>query len=191
MKDTYVKRLPNILSLSRIGFSISLLAFANNTALFMVIYAICAATDIVDGYIARKYKCETALGARLDSLGDFVFFMVILAYFAINRYMIIERFFVPIAAIAIMRFSSLAICRIRNAKAYSLHTVANKTTGIAIVAGIPIFVVTNESFVIAVLLIMAMLSALEELLIMITRRKPNINTRSIFTKRESESMKTV
>jgi phosphatidylglycerophosphate synthase len=69
------RKLPNVLSISRIPIALSIAAIydPNNidayiTALFLILLA--SITDILDGYIARKYNCESESGYLLDGLGD-------------------------------------------------------------------------------------------------------------------------
>ena len=69
-----MKNIPNTLSLIRMALSVILL-FINNRFIFLTIYLICGLSDVLDGYIARRYRLETNLGAKLDSLADFIFFI--------------------------------------------------------------------------------------------------------------------
>ena len=62
-----IKHIPNILSFSRIIAASFLFTFNDfYNPVFLCIYVFCAATDFFDGKIARKYKCESKLGAALD-----------------------------------------------------------------------------------------------------------------------------
>ena len=47
------------------------------TAPFWVLYLIAGTTDILDGFLARRWGVESKFGARLDSLADFVFVLVV------------------------------------------------------------------------------------------------------------------
>jgi CDP-diacylglycerol--glycerol-3-phosphate 3-phosphatidyltransferase len=44
--------------------------FTGRTGLFGWLLAACFCTDAIDGYLARKYRITSILGARLDSIGD-------------------------------------------------------------------------------------------------------------------------
>lgn len=50
--------------------SMLLLIFTGNQDLFKWLLPVSFFTDLIDGYLARKYKVVSRLGARLDSLGD-------------------------------------------------------------------------------------------------------------------------
>lgn len=66
----------NIITLIRIGLAISLLFIKKYSLLFLIVYSICGFTDILDGYIARKTKTESNLGAKLDTVSDLLFFIL-------------------------------------------------------------------------------------------------------------------
>ena len=71
---------PNILSFSRIMLSpIIFIVKENKTLLFSVLLLI-GLTDILDGYIARKNKIQTIIGSWLDSLADFIFYILLVVY---------------------------------------------------------------------------------------------------------------
>jgi CDP-diacylglycerol--glycerol-3-phosphate 3-phosphatidyltransferase len=57
-------------------------AWANLAALVLVIVAI--ALDAVDGYVARRKRLATPLGAQLDIVGDRVIENLFLTYFAVS-----------------------------------------------------------------------------------------------------------
>lgn len=46
------------------------LLFINEIEIFKWLLAVSFFTDLIDGYLARKYKVTSLLGARLDSIGD-------------------------------------------------------------------------------------------------------------------------
>lgn len=64
--------IPNILSFYRILSFPFVLYFAlskqENT--FVILLAINLVTDILDGFIARRFNMQTELGARMDSIAD-------------------------------------------------------------------------------------------------------------------------
>lgn len=66
-----VRYVPNALSISRVIAATFLFTFDTfYDPVFLSIYIYCAFTDFIDGKIARKYHCESKLGAALDSIGD-------------------------------------------------------------------------------------------------------------------------
>jgi len=63
---------PNILSLYRIIVFpfILFLVITREESLFAIFITISLATDILDGFIARTFNMQTAIGAKLDSWAD-------------------------------------------------------------------------------------------------------------------------
>lgn len=80
------KHIPNILSASRI-IAASFLFTYNDfyDPVFLCIYVFCATTDFLDGKFARKYHCETVLGAALDTIGD------ALTYLSLIKILIVQK----------------------------------------------------------------------------------------------------
>ena len=72
-----MKRIPDLLSMSRIVLCLPLLLVDAMTLPFWILYLIAGLTDMVDGFLARRWGVESKFGARLDSLADFVFVLVV------------------------------------------------------------------------------------------------------------------
>jgi CDP-diacylglycerol--glycerol-3-phosphate 3-phosphatidyltransferase len=81
-----VKYIPNALSVARFPLALSLIIWAlfisPNLRLgdtlkwvFTACYLFSGLTDILDGYLARKYHWESKLGGILDGLADVTFFL--------------------------------------------------------------------------------------------------------------------
>ncbi|MAE52233.1 MAG: CDP-diacylglycerol--glycerol-3-phosphate 3-phosphatidyltransferase [Micavibrio sp.] len=72
--------LPNILTLSRIALLPVLiwLIYAGYSWAAFALYAVCAATDFLDGYLARKLNAVSPFGTFLDPISDKVFIVLIL-----------------------------------------------------------------------------------------------------------------
>ena len=71
-----MKNIANYISISRIVMSIVLLAMKVLTIPFWVIYMYCGISDMLDGYIARKYNYISKFGERLDSVADIIFVII-------------------------------------------------------------------------------------------------------------------
>lgn len=69
------KRIPNLLSILRLGCAPVMLAVAwagGSRIGFLALLAIMLLTDALDGFLARRWGAESDLGRRLDSWGDYV-----------------------------------------------------------------------------------------------------------------------
>jgi len=73
-----MKNLPNYITSIRLIFSIPLIIFleTNNTFFVWLIILFGGITDYLDGYLARKLKLKTKIGAILDPLADKVFIII-------------------------------------------------------------------------------------------------------------------
>jgi len=67
----------NILTLLRIPLAIVFLLFLDNIPALLIILIIAGITDILDGWIARKYKRAGKLGAILDPICDKFFYVIV------------------------------------------------------------------------------------------------------------------
>lgn len=77
-RTTLFSNIPNALSVYRIIAAPILLGLVllDKLDIFKWLLIISLITDILDGFIARRFNLETALGARLDSIGDMGTFLV-------------------------------------------------------------------------------------------------------------------
>ena len=73
-----VKQIPNLLSSLRIAAAPLLLAliFAGERRVFFALLILSQITDFLDGYLARRLNAQSALGAKLDILGDLANYVV-------------------------------------------------------------------------------------------------------------------
>ena len=84
---------------------------------------------MVDGTIARKTNSASEFGARLDTIADFIFFVVsfikLLPVIHISKWILVW-----IVVIAIIKICNIILGFIYNKKLISLHTMMNKITGL-------------------------------------------------------------
>lgn len=169
----------NVITLIRIGLAISLLFIRKYNSLFLILYSICGFTDILDGYIARKTKTESNFGARLDTIADLLFFVVMfIIMFDIFFKDIVCIIFIVI--ILLIRILSIIIVLKKYNKFAILHTYTNKLTGLLLFF-IPYFMnFNNANMTVYIIGIIALLSSIEELTINIKSKKLDLNKKSIF-----------
>ena len=175
-----VASIPNILSLSRIVLAFALFFSSDHPVPLFALVVLCGITDVLDGYLARKLHCESNLGARLDSLGDLVYYSALTLYVVRFQMPLIQPYLGGIIAIFVIKTLTLAVSKVKNGRIYSLHTYGNKLTGVMVVVSICLILLTGTGLFVALLVVVGILSALEELLIMSLFKEPDTNTRSIF-----------
>ena len=119
-----MKRIPNLLSTSRIALCLPLLSVDAMTLPFRVLYLIAGLTDMLDGFLARRWGVESKFGARLDSLADFLFVLAV-GYKLFPWLKLPAMLWMMIGLIALVKMVN-AICSyvVRNRIEY-LHTKAN------------------------------------------------------------------
>ena len=123
------KHIANIITGSRIVFSVPLMFLPLSSAWFYVLYLFCGFTDMIDGSIARKTGTVSEFGARLDTVADFVFLSASLAKF-LPMVPIPQWLWVWIAVIGVVKIGNLIGGFFRIKTLVSLHTVMNKITGL-------------------------------------------------------------
>ena len=119
----------NIITSSRILFSIALLFFPTFSPAFYALYLAAGITDMIDGTVARKTGKASEFGARLDSIADIVFVVVCLVKL-IPDINIPTWFYVWIGIIALIRIINIVSGLIMQKRFILLHTIMNKVTGL-------------------------------------------------------------
>ena len=121
--------LANIITGSRILCSIWMLFCPVFSVGFFVIYLFCGFTDMVDGTIARRTNTASEFGARLDTVADILFtavaFLKILPALRLQVWLRIW-----ILLIACIKIGNYMFCAVSRKGIVSLHTAANKLTGL-------------------------------------------------------------
>ena len=129
-----MKHIPNILSASRIALCLPLLLVDTMTMPFWVLYVIAGTTDMLDGFLARRWGVEGKFGARLDSLADFVFVLAV-GYKLFPYLKLPAMLWMMIGVIALVKMVNAISSYVINHKIAFLHTKANKLTGFLLFIG--------------------------------------------------------
>ena len=129
-----MKRIPDLLSMSRIVLCLPLLIVDAMTIPFWVIYLIAGLTDILDGFLARRWGVESKFGARLDSLADFVFVLAV-GYKLFPWLKLPTALWILIGIIALVKVSNAVNSYVVKHRIQFQHTKANKLTGFLLFIG--------------------------------------------------------
>ena len=122
------KNIANVITGIRILGSIFLAFVPVFSAPFYAVYLTCGLSDMVDGTIARKTNSSSSLGAKLDTVADFLFAAVSLA--KLLPYIPVPGWLLQwIATIALIKAVNIGLGFIRNKKLVSVHSAMNKITG--------------------------------------------------------------
>ena len=141
--------------------AVCLLFFNVESVAFWSIYFVCGISDMVDGYLARRFHCESKTGALLDSLAD-------LAFVACCCYKLIHLLVAPkwlwiwggaIVAIKIInQISALVLYK----KCVFPHTIANKVTGFLLFVGVPLTLFLESIVPVIIIAVIATFAAVQE-----------------------------
>ena len=129
-----MKRIPDFLSVSRIALCLPLLLVDAMTKPFWVLYLIAGLTDMLDGFLARRWGVESRFGARLDSLADFVFVLAV-GYKLFPWLKLPTALWMMIGLIALVKMINAISAFVVKHRIKFLHTKANKLTGFLLFIG--------------------------------------------------------
>ncbi len=152
----------NTITIIRIPLSLCLLLDLQPAA-FLALYALCGLTDVADGMVARKTKTESKTGARLDTISDLIMFGVIL--WKLAQGVVLNDFLPFLLFICIIRLSSFLLVLFKYKTFGTLHTYANKATGLLLFISLPLSFLTGEAVSVWIVISAALLACVEELLI--------------------------
>ena len=134
-----MKNLPNAITILRVLGAVCLLFFDVGSIAFWVIYLVCGLSDMVDGCLARKLKCESKTGAMLDSLADLVF-VACCCYQLIPVLAFPKWLWIWGGVIVMTKVINQVSALVMYKKCLFPHTMANKVTGVLLFVGIPLTV---------------------------------------------------
>lgn len=158
---TKVKHLPNIITALRFLGAIYLLFFDVGSVGFWAIYFACGISDMADGYLARKLKCETKTGALLDSMADLCFVVCccckLIPVLEFPLWM-----WIWCGVIAIIKLINQVSALVLFKRCIFLHSMANKATGLLLFFGIPLALFMESIVPVIIIAIIATFAAIQE-----------------------------
>ncbi len=153
----------DIITLSRIPFSVLLLVFSPNSYPFVVLYLLCGVTDVLDGFVARKLHTESEKGAKLDSTADLIF-AVIYAVRILPLMSVPFWIWIWTAIIAVIKVAGIVIAGRKTKKLSIKHSFGNKVTGLLLFL-LPLSdYITDVKYSAIVICITATITAIKEII---------------------------
>lgn len=175
----FKNNMPNALTFLRGACALALFFFEPSSQIFIALYLVAGISDILDGYLARKWNLASRLGAVLDSIADFILVASLLCIF-VPRYDWPPWAGIWILFIALIRFCSLFVCFFRFGKWAFLHTYSNKAAGFLLLC-FPILIRLVGLIATTILLCsVALVSAIEEFIILVYSVQLNRDVSSVF-----------
>ena len=156
------KYIANIITGSRIAFSLPLLFIPLTSTWFYALYLFCGFTDMIDGTVARKTKCASEFGARLDTVSDFVFMVVALIKFVPHLHIPVWLW-IWIGIITVIKLAEAVLGFVRTGELTVSHTILNKVTGLLLFL-LPITISFIElTYTLPLVCTVAMVAAIHEI----------------------------
>ena len=158
---TKVKHLPNIITALRFLGAICLLFLHVGSVGFWAIYFACGISDMADGYLARKLKCETKTGALMDSMADLCF-VVCCCCKLIPVLEFPLLMWIWCGVIAIIKLINQVSALVLFKRCIFLHSMANKATGLLLFVGMPLALFMESIVPVIIIAIIATFAAIQE-----------------------------
>jgi len=106
------------------------LALTHQFDIFKWLLTVSFFTDAIDGYFARKYKIESALGARIDSIADdLTIAAAIVGMYLLYRAFLLKEI-VPIIILLVLYFLQNTVAFIKYGRMTSFHTYIAKIAAV-------------------------------------------------------------
>lgn len=130
MKEKVIN-IPNVLSAYRLAalpFIIYTIA-AGNKDVFVILIAVNLFTDILDGWVARTFKMQTELGAKLDSIADIGTYLMAFTGMIVLENSFVRAYSTPFLIIIALWLLPQVIALLRFRRFPSFHLWSNKAVG--------------------------------------------------------------
>lgn len=169
----------------RIIGSVFLLFPAVGSSLFLLVYTLVGLTDILDGWIARKWNITSEFGSKLDSIADLLFYTIMMLRILP---ILLERMpmgvWCMLAGILLIRLISYAVAAFKYRRFASLHTLLNKLTGAAVFL-LPYMLFFSKGVAYGyTICVIAIVASLEELAIHLFGKEYRAHAKMFFRKED-------
>lgn len=177
-----MKHIANIMTGLRIVLSLLIPVFLDDRMMVFILFIAAGLTDVLDGIIARWTGTASRLGAKLDSAADIVMFGVMIACAVVWAGADLWTLVPWLAAVAVVRVGNLIIAWLKFKTFAGIHTLGNKLTGLLIFVAFGVYILADSLAALIPAVVVAGLSALEEMLILLTSQTLDLNRKSLFVK---------
>jgi CDP-diacylglycerol--glycerol-3-phosphate 3-phosphatidyltransferase len=177
-----LRHLPNLLSAFRLVMVPVLLGLAwyGRSSAFLCAFAAALASDVADGYVARKTGTSSVLGAKLDSWGDLSNYLVlpVCAWWLWPERILAQLTLVAIALVAFLVPTLVGLLKFRRLTSY--HTRAAKACAIVMGAGLLLYLGAGLVWMFQLAVLLLVVEAIEEIAITAVLREWRADVPSIF-----------
>ena len=106
------------------------LLFTKQYEIFKWLLAVSFFTDLIDGYLARKFKVTSILGTKLDSIGDDLTVLVGLIALFVLKLEFIKEHVIIFIILLVLFLVQITFALIRYGKMTNFHTYLAKTAAL-------------------------------------------------------------
>ena len=185
-KDTHKKAwyIINGITLYRIVAApfLLILIFTGQYDIFKWLLGVSFFTDLVDGYLARKYKVTSVPGTRLDSIGDDLTVLVGLVALFVLKLAFIKQHVIVFIILFALFFVQTVFAFIRYRKMTSFHTYLAKTAALlqGVFLLVTFFTAEPNLILFYVAAIITMLELTEEIILVSLLKHWKANVKGIY-----------
>src|SRR5665647_516802 len=131
MKKNEFWTIPNVITSYRLFMAPIILYFiiSGQENLFAIFLVINLLTDAIDGYIARRFKMETEIGARLDAFADYFTYVLVFIGLFVFKMDDLRPYLVSALIFISMLVLTVIVSLIRFRKFHNYHTIIEKSGG--------------------------------------------------------------
>ncbi len=131
MKKNEFWTIPNVITSYRLFMAPVILYFiiSGQESLFAIFLVINLLTDAIDGYIARRFKMETEIGARLDAFADYFTYVLVFIGLFVFKLDDLRPYLVSAIIFVSMLVLTVIVSLIKFRKFHSYHTITEKSGG--------------------------------------------------------------
>jgi cardiolipin synthase len=184
-----LKTIPNILSISRLLLMPAMIipAYLINDEsqarfVFLIMFIIIGITDKLDGTLARYLNQTTAIGAKLDTIADMVFYPLIALWLYRFESGVVGEWWNLVYFLLALYFFKMIIGKIKFGYVPAFHTIGAKTFSASLyffmIAAMLDADLAKTAF--PFLCVIGYINQIEETYIMLTRDSVDENIRSVF-----------
>lgn len=156
---------PNLLSAFRVVCApvLLVLAWHGATGIFLALFALGLASDVLDGALARRLGQESELGARLDQWGDFALWvsLPVGAWWLWPETIAREAPYVILAVVCLLLPTAIAWAKYREVPGY--HTWSAKLSSVLMGISVPLLLVFDLAWPFRVAALFQLVCAIDEL----------------------------
>ena len=178
-----VFNVPNALSVYRIAAAPAILygLFSTHRMLFAWLIIINLATDALDGFIARHWKMETSIGAKLDSIGDLTTDVLALLGLVVLEQPFVRSHILPIGLLFGFYLASQVLSLLRFRRLVSLHLYSGKLTNILLaVFFTTYFLVAYVPVLFYAVIVVGILDGIEDIVVLCLLKEHRENVRGLY-----------